>query len=192
VSNCYGKEKRTSRDSLSDGGPAQHGAARRAVAWGAHRRSARRVQDPGAPLHRSRRWPRTDHLLVGEALAGGNHLPRSTSALGIRDSEALVRKSYPEDRPCAAGIVLCDHPRCSSAHEEGPRHHPTNGLAQQEPSDLLRCFGAGTQGIMEANDFLRVALSNRDGKSPEGLRRTANRGALLCSLMAKVQLSEGA
>src|SRR5215216_2405899 len=44
-----------------------------------------------------------------------------TSALGIRDTEGLVRKCYPGDRPCADGIVPCDLPDWSSSHEEEHR-----------------------------------------------------------------------
>jgi hypothetical protein len=37
-------------------------------------------------------------------------------------------------------------------------------------------------------DFLQVAFSNRHAKSSAGLYGTTNRGGLLCSLMAKVEL----
>jgi hypothetical protein len=40
------------------------------------------------------------------ALADGGYLSRGTPALRIRDSEALVPKSNPENRSCAVGLVF--------------------------------------------------------------------------------------
>jgi DDE superfamily endonuclease len=38
---------------------------------------------PGAPLHRSRSQPRTDHRMVCETLADGDNFPRSAPAAGL-------------------------------------------------------------------------------------------------------------
>src|SRR5215217_4841905 len=65
-----------------------------------------------------------------------------------------------------------------------------SGLVREEPSDLLRRFGVGAKGAVGpgGTDFLRVVCTDGHGKSPTSLHGTADRGGLLRSLMAKVQL----
>ena len=46
----------------------------------------------------------------------GGYLSRGTPALGIRDAEALVPKSNPEDRSGAVGLVLCSHALLAHQH----------------------------------------------------------------------------
>ena len=67
----------------------------------------------------------------------GGYLSRGTPALGIRDAEALVPKSNPEDRSCVVGLVLYGHAVRSSAHDQERPNSKTNGLVPQELSDLL-------------------------------------------------------
>jgi hypothetical protein len=105
ASNWYGKEKR-SVEVVSDTA-VWHSTGLPAVPLRAPLRPPSRVQDPGAPLHRSSWRAGADHLLVRDTLVDGNHLSRSTPALRLRDSETLVWKSDPEDRSCAVGFVLC-------------------------------------------------------------------------------------
>jgi len=52
----------------------------------------------------------------------------------------------------------------------------------QIPPELLRCAGAGAQGVVGASDFSSVGPRNGRGKSPAGFRRAPNRGALLCRM----------
>jgi hypothetical protein len=70
-------------------------------------------------------------------LSDGGYLSRGAPALGIRDAEALVPKSNPEDRSCAVGHVLCGHAVRSSAHDQERANSKTNGMVPQELSDLL-------------------------------------------------------
>ena len=46
----------------------------------------------------------------------GGYLSRGTPALGIRDAEALVPKSNPEDRSGTVGLVLCSHALLAHQH----------------------------------------------------------------------------
>ena len=83
LAHWYGEGERAVEVVSPDGRLVLNGVARRACALGANPRSARRVQDPGSALHRSRGEARTDHLVVRKALADGSHLPRSASAPGV-------------------------------------------------------------------------------------------------------------
>jgi hypothetical protein len=59
---------------------------------------------------------------------------------------------------------------------------------KRHPTFSLRRFGASAQRVVGICDFSRVACAERHGKSPTGISGTTNRRALLCSLMAKVDL----
>jgi len=122
-------------------------------------------------------------------LSDGGHFPRSSSAIGLRDPEAVVRKSNLEDRSGAVGVVLIGHAIRPPAHVRRCGCPPKNSLVRQEASDLLRRSGGGAQEAVGtgAGDFSRVAAGYRHTKSPTRVRRTANRRGLLCGLMAKVQ-----
>ena len=93
-------------DHLRDGGLAQYGAARRAVALGVL------VRDPeeesstpkGFAVYRPRRRPGADSLVVRKALADGSHLSRGASAPGVRDAKALVGDGDPEDAPALLAL----------------------------------------------------------------------------------------
>jgi hypothetical protein len=109
---------------------------------------------------------------------------------GIRDSEALVGESDPEECPCAVGCVLRGHAvRSPVRHGEQHPNSSTSGLVAQIPPDLFGRFGAGAKRVVGAGgDFLRVTPRGRHGKSPQGICGTVNRRGLLCGLMAKVEL----
>jgi hypothetical protein len=68
----------------------------------------------------------------------------------------------------------------------------SGGLVPQEASHLLRRFGVDAKGAVGRCDFLRVARTERHDKGSKGIRGTTNRGGLLCSLMAKVDLRASA
>ncbi|CAA9398232.1 MAG: hypothetical protein AVDCRST_MAG22-1225, partial [uncultured Rubrobacteraceae bacterium] len=118
------------------------------------------------------------------ALAAGGDLPRDTQAPGIRDAEAVDGVGDPKDHPGAFGPVLGGHLVRPSADGAGGGCLQAGGLVPQGPSDFRRRFGVGAKGAVgpRGADFLRVARTDRHGKSPAGLRGTPNRGGLLRSL----------
>src|SRR5215210_3127621 len=123
-----------------------------------------------------------DHLVVCSQMANGGHVSRSSPASGLRNAKALVEDGDLEDSPCYVGSFLCGCPFVKS-NDGGPAHADSEagGVVRQEVSDLLRRPGAGTQGVVGVGrgDFLRVAPRGRDGKSPAGVHRKANRCGLL-------------
>jgi hypothetical protein len=130
-----------------------------------------------------------DRLLVRETLADGGYLSRNTSTSRIRDAAALVGGSDPERCSGAAGALLAGYALRRPSEGAEVKHRATGGMLRQASSDLLRCSGAGTQGVVGAGgEFLRVASGDQHGNSLAGVRETANRRGLLCSRMAKVQL----
>src|SRR5215212_10040231 len=133
-------------------------------------------------MHRPRCAARADNLLVCEALANGDHFPRGSSAPGLRDAKALVTDSDTEDCPSAFGAVLVGHAVCSPAKGTDLERCAAGGLVREGPSDLLRRFSTGTQGIVGTLDFLQVAPGGRHGKSFTGIGGTPNRRSLLRGL----------
>ncbi len=70
------------------------------------------------------------------------------------------------------------------------RKQSNKRLGTARASDLLGCFGAGEKGVMgPRGDFLRVTPEGRHRKSSAGVNGTPNEGSLLCSVMAKVELT---
>src|SRR5215211_2437744 len=129
-----------------------------------------------------------DHLLVCDALADGGHFSGSAPAARLRNPAALVGASDPEDCSGAVGALLAGYSPRTPANGAEHGNRPPGGMVRQAVPDLLRCSGAGAQGVVVAGDFLRVATAGGHGKSPTGVGRAANRRGLLCSVMAKVQL----
>src|SRR5215218_1855422 len=114
-----------------------------------------------------------------DALAARSDLPGVAQASRIRDAEAVVGVSDTAHHPGAVGSVLAHNFVRSSAPGAKHKGRSGSGVVPQSPPDLLGCSGAGTQGLVGTCDFLRVAFSDRDGKSPTGLRGTTNRCGLL-------------
>src|SRR5215208_4875888 len=130
-----------------------------------------------------------DHLLVCDALADGGHLSGNAPAARVRNPAALVGFGDPENCSGAVGALLAGYAPRTPANGAQPGNRSPGGMVRQVVPDLLRCSGAGEKGVVVAGDFLRVAIAGRHGKSPTGVVRAANRGGLLCSVMAKVELS---
>src|SRR5215218_9493176 len=130
-----------------------------------------------------------DHLLVRDALADGGHFSGSAPAARVRNPAALVGAIDREDCSGAVGALLAGYSPRTPANGTEHGNRPPGGVVRQAVPDLLRCSGAGEKGVVVAGDFLRVAIAGRHGKSPTGVVRAANRGGLLCSVMAKVELS---
>ncbi len=76
----------------------------------------------------------------------------------------------------------------ASADDTHRKHRPADGMAPQSSSELFRGVGAGTPRIVGARDFSRVVLESGHGRSPSSIGGPPNRGGLLCSVMAKVEL----
>jgi hypothetical protein len=168
------------RDRLGDGRVVQHGLVFAVpVRWVLIRDPRGGVQDPGPPLYRSLRRPGEDPLLVCYALAAGSNLPGGAEASGIRHATSVVGFGDTEDHTGTVGAVLGDHFARASPDDTGDRSFSAGGLVPQAGSHLCRRFGVGTQRVVGTCDFLRVAFSDRHGKSPTGLRGTTNRRSLL-------------
>jgi hypothetical protein len=100
-------------------------------------------------------------------------------------SEKAIQRTAPVLLGLFSVVTLFAHQHMA----EGGAGRPTNGLVRQEPSDLLRRSGCGTQTVVDRRaKFLRVGAGDRPGKSPAGVHGKANRCGLLRSVMAKVQL----
>ena len=107
-------------------------------------------------------------------------LPRSAAAPRGRDAATVVRSSHKADDARAFGPVLAGDALRPSANGAGLGGTWAGSMVPQTPTDLLRCFGAGTARVMGAEDFLGVDPRSGYGKSPAGVSGTLNRDALLC------------
>src|SRR5215213_5410226 len=96
--------------------------------------------------------------------------------------EFMTASSNPADHPGVAGTVLARNLVCSPANDAEHGDRPAGSVVSQTQPDLLRCFGAGTQGVMGTRDFSALAPRAGHGKSPAGVCGASNRNALLCSL----------
>jgi hypothetical protein len=102
-------------------------------------------------------------------------------------SDLAIRRTT----PALFGLFSLVALRTSADQTGSGRLRAPGGLVPQEASDLLRCARVGAKGAVGSGaDFLRVAWGGRHDKSSTRLHGTANRCALLCSLMAKVELYE--
>src|SRR5215212_8751062 len=129
-----------------------------------------------------------DHLLVCDALADGGHLSGNAPAARVRNPAALVGFGDPENCSGAIRALFAGYAPRTPANGAEPGNCSPGGMVREAVPDLLRCSGAGEKGVVVARDFLRVACTDRHGKSPTSLHGTADRCGLLRSLMAKVQL----
>ena len=128
------------------------------------------------PLSRSG----ADSTLVRDALAARGDLPGGTQAPGLRDAEAVVGASDTAHHAGAFGVVLAGHLVRRPPDERGGGSLATSGcLVPQEAPHLRRCARCGAKGAVGRRDFLRLARTQRHGKSPKGIRGTPNRGGLL-------------
>ena len=93
-------------------------------------------------------------------------------------SDMAIRRD-PEDHTGTVGTVLGDHFARASPDDTCDRSFSAGGLVPQAGSYLCRRFGVGAQRVVGACDFLRVAFSDRHGKSPTGISGTPNRRSLL-------------
>src|SRR5215211_4767418 len=142
-------------------------------------------------MHRPLGRSGSDHRVVRETLADGVHVSRSSPASGIRDRKALVGDSREAHGPGALGSIVRGDALRSPREGTNAGIGAEGGLVRQGVSDLLRCFGVGQKGVVGTarEDFLRVGAGKRHDKSPAGVHGKANQRGLLCSVMAKVQLS---
>jgi hypothetical protein len=112
ASNWYGKEKR-SVEVVSDTA-VWHSTGLPAVPLRAPLRPPSRVQDPGAPLHRSSCRPGADHLLVRAALADGATFQEVRQRLGFATqrhwSERALRRTAPALLVLFSVVTLFAHP----------------------------------------------------------------------------------
>ena len=137
------------RDGFRYGRLVQHGAARRALALGADPRSARRVRNPGPPMHRPRRGS-ASRSSPGSSCAGRWRPPsrKRVRHLGFETqrqwSELAIRRTTPALLGLFSLVTLFAHRHMA----KGADSRPANGLVPQAPSDLLRCSGAGAQGVV--------------------------------------------
>ena len=113
----------------------------------------------------------------------GRHLGLETQR---QWSELAIRRTTPALLGLFSVITLFAHPQMTQATGAFRRvawyrkTHPTFADALALVRKELWAYA----------HFFRVARGHRDGKSPQGLHGALNRCALLCSLMAKVELYE--
>jgi len=104
-------------------------------------------------------------------------------------SELAIRRTAPALLGLFSLVTLFAHRQTAQSTATVRRAASPGGLVRQATPNLLRCSGVGAQGIVGAGDFSRVIIAGRHGESPTRARGAADRRALLCCVMAKVQLS---
>ena len=179
------------------GGLGHHGAllphwasAGAPAALGLGSRCARRVRASCPTLHRPHRATRANlkNLKLVRLMRWQMEVTFQEEArrhLGVETqrecSELAIRRTT---TPVLLGlfslVTLFAHQRMAPPGSEmrSARRHV---VAPQTSPDLLRCFGAGTAGVVGGGDFLRLdPRRSGHGKSAARVRGTLNRDALLC------------
>jgi hypothetical protein len=121
---------------------------------------------------------------------------RRRSSLGLScagrwkrpSKKCVVGDGDTENHTGAFGAVFVGHIVCAPPDDTGSGCFSAGGLVPQDSPHVRRRFGVGSKGAVGICDFSWVACRRRDGKSRAGVHGTFNRCALLCSLMAKVEL----
>ena len=130
--------------------------------------------------------------LVRSALAGGGHLRAGPCASRGGDPTAVVGQSDRADHAGTDGFVLSRHPHGPPASDNPGGTGAQLRLVCQTTTDFQRCAGPGALPPVAASEFFTVGFNARRRKNPGGSAGSADGGALLCGIMAKVQLREQA